>query len=92
MTTVAGIVRFLPALGARPQRPYRHHPLITTASRIYSLATVDNNGGFQWCLNHNFRVASATSQPLSPRVPVLSWVPTTGKGLRPSPLARRRYP
>ncbi|GMN47248.1 hypothetical protein TIFTF001_016428 [Ficus carica] len=92
MTTVAGIVRFLLALGARPQRPYRHYPPITTASQTHSLATVDNNGGFQWCFNHNFRVACATSQPLSPRVPVFSWVPTNGKGLRPSPLARRWYP
>ncbi|GMN61036.1 hypothetical protein TIFTF001_030134 [Ficus carica] len=88
---VAGIVRFLLALGARQQRSYRHDPPITTVSQTYSFATIDNDGGFQWFLNHNFRVASATSQPPSPMVSVHSWVPTNGRGRRPSPLARRRY-
>ncbi|GMN60650.1 hypothetical protein TIFTF001_029749 [Ficus carica] len=91
MTTVVAVVRFLLALGARPWRPHRHDPPITTVLQSHSLTTVDNDGGFQWCLNHNFHVASATSYPSSSRVFILSWVPTNGRGLRSLPLAWKRY-
>ncbi|GMN60039.1 hypothetical protein TIFTF001_029134 [Ficus carica] len=43
MTTVAGVVRLLLALGARPRRPHHHNLPITTVSQTHSLATVDND-------------------------------------------------